>query len=767
MPTEATTDTAAQLLIWAGPALPYLAAIAVVGSAISVVRKQFAAIEFAIIAGVVMFGALGSPSLIAAVEGSPIRGLREIFLWGGMAALMAAGGAIAGVRKKRICFWESFLAAALVVGMSAAYRLLKSDLPEELLGELTFLILMGVGFATIAGWLATKYFDHGLIWWIETQVGIFVVLLFHAIIVGLIKSMGKKEFRWGAFFAGLAVMLLGMAAVAAPIYLAPEKVYLWRDQLIWTGSIATWMVAGFVIGKVGRKLGYWESYLATLILAAIIIVHLAKGWHHIISFGPTDTDANFQFLLPTPLGIKFFGPMWISSVLLGLFASFLLAVFMGSLAVLFFGEDGKLDARFSFERLIGTRHLLSQRQGLISITAVVAILGISLGVAALIAVTAVMSGYQDDIQTKILSTNAHFVVQKYGVDFTEHQDIAKEALEDPEVLAATPFTFNEAMLATADRGVGVLIKGVDPAAAGTVTGIDKNVCHTITLEGICQKYDDDGVHLPELLAERDGVPSVILGSALFKKLEQPVGSFITLTTPIGIAGARGNAPHRMEFRIAGAFRSGMHDFDVRLMYLELGASQQLMGLKGAVNGVEFRVTDPGRVEIIADRVLQAVGRYPYRTLDWRELNIGIFTALKLQKIMMFLVLAFIIVVASFNIASTLFLAVIEKAREIAVIKSMGARDGSIMKVFVLEGWIVGGAGTVLGLIVGLAVCTVLSGWQIAIAADVYMVESLQVQVQPFDVGLTAAAAMVVSHLATLFPALKAARQRPVDAMRYE
>ncbi|HET6346603.1 MAG TPA: FtsX-like permease family protein, partial [Myxococcota bacterium] len=246
-----------------------------------------------------------------------------------------------------------------------------------------------------------------------------------------------------------------------------------------------------------------------------------------------------------------------------------------------------------------------------------------------------------------------------------------------------------------------------------------------------------------------------------------VGGLVTLTTPVGIAGARGNAPKRMQFRIGGVFRSGMHEFDARLVYLELGASQHLMGLGKAVNGVELRVADPERVDILARRVLSAVGRYPYRTLDWRELNSGIFTALKLQKIVMFLVLCFIVVVASFNIASTLFMAVVEKAREIAVLKSMGARDATIMKVFVLEGWITGGLGTLGGVALGLAAAGLLAEMNLGIAADVYMVESLQVRVQPGEVILTMLASLLISHLATLYPALKAARQRPVDAMRYE
>jgi lipoprotein-releasing system permease protein len=223
----------------------------------------------------------------------------------------------------------------------------------------------------------------------------------------------------------------------------------------------------------------------------------------------------------------------------------------------------------------------------------------------------------------------------------------------------------------------------------------------------------------------------------------------------------------MQFQVTGVFRSGMHEFDSRLTYLELGAAQDLLGLGASVSGVELKLSDPQRVEAIATKVLRAVGRYPYRTLDWRELNQGIFRALFLQKAVFYSILVMIIVVAAFNIASTLFMTVIEKAREIGVLKSMGARDGSIMKIFVLEGWIVGLVGTAIGLALGIGVAIALSQLKLQIAADVYMVDSLTVRIRPLEIILTAMAAFVISHLATIYPAMRAAKQRPVDAMRYD
>jgi len=424
---------------------------------------------------------------------------------------------------------------------------------------------------------------------------------------------------------------------------------------------------------------------------------------------------------------------------------------------------------FGMEWMLASRHLTSKSGGPISVTATVAVVGVALGVASLVVVTAVMSGYQRDIRDRILSTNAHLVIQKYGIDFDSYRETMARAIKVPGVLAASPFTFNEVLIASGDHAVGVLLKGVDPVTAPHVTAIEENLCMDYDATGICHHGSAVASRgeLQRLLNPTAAVPTIIVGAELLKKLGQQVGADVILTTPVGIAGARGNAPKRLPFRIAGVFRSGMYDFDARLAYSELGASQRLLGIGDTANGVELRIDDPERVESLTPKVLRAVGRYPYHAIDWRELNEGIFTALKLQKIVMFLVLAFIVVVAAFNIASTLFMAVVEKIGDIGVLKSMGAHDVSVMKVFVIEGWLVGSLGTALGVLLGLTIAFLIGRMKISIAADVYMVGTLSVRILPIEIGVTAFSALAISHLATIYPALKAARARPVDAMRYD
>ncbi|MEC9466903.1 MAG: FtsX-like permease family protein [Myxococcota bacterium] len=586
---------------------------------------------------------------------------------------------------------------------------------------------------------------------------------------GMLSSIIRREFSWKAWVFAASTMVFGTWGVAkvafegGPLGAGPDELTLWG------GILLVAMIAGAWAAKLARSLALWECYLAVLVSAGLFTVELAVGWERFLGLQDTTLSHEFGLFGVMSQGALLLGSMWMTLVALATLGALVASVFGASFGYLVFSDDGKLDGHFDMEWMISRRHLAG-RGGSFSVTAWVAIVGIALGVAALISVTSVMSGYQLDIQEKILSTNAHLVIQKYGIDFEEHEMVSTKVQDVEGVVAAAPFTFSEAMMSAGAEGIGVLVKGIDPARAAGVTSIEENLCVDVK-SGVCipdtSSGDESAATLRDWLGQSGGLPRAILGQHLFERIGKPIGSVVALTTPVGIAGAHGNAPKRIHVQITGVFRSGMYEFDSRLLYVALSTGQSLMGMGDAVSGVEIRVADPANVDTLSSQALATIGNYPYRTVDWRQLNSGIFTALKLQKIVMFLVLAFIVVVAAFNIASTLFMAVVERSHEIGVLKSMGVRDSSIMKIFVMEGWLVGGLGTLGGVLFGLAVCGVLARLDIGIAADVYMVEALQVRVDPLEVMMVMASAMVISHLATIFPALRAAGQQPVDAIRYD
>lgn len=596
-----------------------------------------------------------------------------------------------------------------------------------------------------------------------------------------------RRYLWalGAFLAVVAA-----ATSVSPLALEQlEALGGPRDVGFWLGEISAFVFvggmllafafSGWVFGRRSGRLGYWELYVLGLLAAALLAWAFADGLRPLLGIESWESAELLGGLDRTAPGALILGDMWERLLGLTLLAGFAVSLVGSSMAVLFAPTKNQSEASHTALRLGSgfghrfepgfetevVRRLMGGLEGGLSVTAWVALLGIALGVAALIAVTSVMSGYQQDIEEKILATNAHLVVQKYGIDFVEYPEAIAKVGSVRGVVAAAPFVFNEATIAVADASVPVLLKGISPKLAGGVTDLAKQLCGEISADGEACAAPRVPIAVADILP-KSKTAEVWVGLGLLRRLDASVGSVVNLTAPVAVAGGSGRAPVRLRARIAGAFRSGMHEFDNRLIYIRLPVAQHLLGMGAAVNGIELRIVDPSRAQDVADRMMRRLGHYPYRALDWRVLNASIFTALKLQKVAMFLLLVGIVIVASFNIASTLFMTVIERAEQIAVLKSMGAQDQSIMKIFVFQGWLAGGAGALLGTLLGVGLAYLLGSLQISIASDVYWVATLKVQVVFWEVVGVVLTALGIAHLATLYPALKAAQQRPVDTMRY-
>ena len=396
-----------------------------------------------------------------------------------------------------------------------------------------------------------------------------------------------------------------------------------------------------------------------------------------------------------------------------------------------------------------------------SVFTTVSVLGVVFGVAALTVVLSVTTGFQQQFRDKVLGVNAHVIVTKNTNDFVEYKEKEKLAWSiDPEVTAVQPFVFVE-MLVTRGKGdvSGVAIKGVDPARVNKVLDLHKHM-----IEGSV-----DALKVPPRPGEP---PPIILGKVLARKIKVGIGDELTVVAPMSNVDVKtmtsiGTAPKSRTFKVAGIFYSGFDEYDRRLMYITLDESMALWGEGKQVLGLELKVADVERADEIADKLEEALGGSPYLVQDWNELNRNLFTALTLQKIVLLIILTLIIAVAAFNMVSALTMMVIDKTREIAILKSMGATSGGISRLFQVVGLAIGGVGTVFGLAIGLTLCEVVERYNYRLDPKVYLIDRLPIAVNPQEVALVAVITMVISAMATLLPAAKASSLTPVDGLRYD
>jgi len=343
------------------------------------------------------------------------------------------------------------------------------------------------------------------------------------------------------------------------------------------------------------------------------------------------------------------------------------------------------------------------------------------------------------------------------------------------VLAVQPFIFAE-MLATHGKGElsGVAIKGVDPKLVRGVLDLDKHMqegsVDSLALK-VCSPEDADR---PDAARSHPGClkdPPIIMGKELAHKLKTKVGDIVTVVVPLSniddLWRAKASAPRTHKFTVTGVFYSGFDEYDRRLMYTSLADTQDLWGRGDQVMGVELKVKDVDRAGEIAKRLEQTLGGPPYQVQDWYELNHNLFTALKLQKLVLVFILTLIILVAAINMVSALTMMVTDKTREIAILKSMGASSPSVALAFQFVGVAIGGVGTLIGVIIGLTTCYVVSRYGFHLDPKVYLIDRLPFDVRPLEVALVAGIAMAISVIATLVPSQSAAGMRPVDGLRYD
>ncbi len=413
----------------------------------------------------------------------------------------------------------------------------------------------------------------------------------------------------------------------------------------------------------------------------------------------------------------------------------------------------------SYELFIGLRYLKAKRkQTFVSLITLISIAGVMVGVTALIVVIAVMNGFKEDLQDKILGVTSHVVISRFDGNISKYLEVRKKVEEVSGVNAATPFIYTQVMISSRKAISGAVLRGIEPQTASKVINLQKNL-RAGSLKELEAENKPEGMR---------ATPGIILGNELARNIGASRGEPVTVISPLGRLTPLGRVPRSQTFRVAGIFDSGMYEYDSTIAYVSLWAAQRFLGIGDRVTGIEVRVDDIYEADRVARAIGKALDGYPYWSRDWMRMNKNLFSALKLEKIVMFIILTLIIVVAAFNIVGTLTMVVMEKTRDIAILKSMGATRRSIMKIFLIEGAVIGLVGTLLGLLGGYTLCTLLATYKfIELPSDVYYISTLPVKMNPLDVALIALAAIVITLAASVYPAWQASRFDPAEAIRYE
>lgn len=418
-----------------------------------------------------------------------------------------------------------------------------------------------------------------------------------------------------------------------------------------------------------------------------------------------------------------------------------------------------------FARFVGLRFLRPKRRSLfLSIISIIAITGVTVGVATLIVVLAVITGFQEDMTNKILGAYSHMLVLSHHSRIQDWPQVVETIQSVPDVLTASPFVYGEGMASTGNHASGVIVRGIDPQTASKVTSIGQSIDRG-SLELLNSPQEVAGPLGDQV--EREMLPGVILGRELAAGLRVFVGEKIQLINPMGEVGPMGMLPKAKPFVVVGLFKSGLYEFDAKFAFIHLSQAQSFFGAGDSVSGLEVKIADIWQSDIVA-RAIEDKLKWPFYAKDWKQMNRNLFSAIKLEKLVMYIILCIIIFVASLNIFSGLYMAVMDKKKSIAMLRAMGASARRIEKIILIQGMFIGIIGSVIGAALGVTICLVqIKYGLIKLDPRIYYIDTLPMTFKVLDFVIIFLASLGLSLVATLVPARIAGRLDVVKMLRYE
>ncbi len=432
-----------------------------------------------------------------------------------------------------------------------------------------------------------------------------------------------------------------------------------------------------------------------------------------------------------------------------------------------------------YEFFIGLRYLSSRRkQKFTSIIGFISVLGVFIGVMALNVVLSVMGGFEDELRDKILGVSSHVVILSYEGPMSDYEEVKEDALEFPGVLGASPFIYGQGMIGSERSVSGSVIRGIDTKSAGSVTNIEQALGRGALGVKDGERIKDKQLSeigkeiLGKLSQETQSEkPPILIGKELASTLGIVEGDLVSLVSPFGKMGPFGPTAKVKKFEVIGIFNYGMIEYDSSISYINLPDAMDFFDMKEQVSGVEIKVEDIYAAKTLGQELASVLG-FPYYARNWEEVNQSLFKALRLERIAIGIFLGFIVLVAALDIVSTLTMVVMEKGKDIAILRAMGATRKGILKIFIIDGMIIGTIGTILGTLAGFGFCYLLKTNDtirglIPFDNNVYPISEFPVRIEPFYFLLVAFFSILICFVATLYPSYQASRKDPIEALRYE